>query len=266
MRVTFRPARPRAGFTLVELLVVLSIIAVLAALTTAAVMRFSGTGPRVATSSNLGKVLTSLNGQWKAVRDQAAGPSEPMTSNANQPFLNQAMTNTKRNVAADPRVKAEYVRLKLVQAFPTTFAEALDPAGTKNGNLAWPNYVRYLNKLGVNQANAVNAAWPDGADVQASVCVLMILEEGPKGGGATRDDLRATAVGPITLSNGQVASAILDGWRRPIYFTRSYNGQTDKALALLSVGNDGLTNGVNLLTFQPPAGSSANDNVLVNNP
>src|SRR5256885_307282 len=110
MRVNLRPTA-RGGFTLVELLVVLSIIAVLVALTMAGVAKFGETGPRTATRSNLSKILTAINGQWKAVRDKAGAPSEPMTSTVgnNNLFLAQAQTNVGGGpTAADPRVKKEY--------------------------------------------------------------------------------------------------------------------------------------------------------------
>jgi prepilin-type N-terminal cleavage/methylation domain-containing protein len=51
----------RAGFTLVELLVVLAIIAILISLTAAAVMRFLTLGPEVQTHSEIGQLETALN-------------------------------------------------------------------------------------------------------------------------------------------------------------------------------------------------------------
>src|SRR5947209_8703626 len=58
---------PRPGVTLVEILGVLLIIVILAALTTAAVMKALGTGKRAATVSeinNLGIALTSFNQKY----------------------------------------------------------------------------------------------------------------------------------------------------------------------------------------------------------
>src|SRR5262245_12978934 len=61
----------RSAFTVVELLIVVSIIALLAALTTAAVFRFRGTGPRLATTANLNKVKGAFDAQWNAVVTKA---------------------------------------------------------------------------------------------------------------------------------------------------------------------------------------------------
>jgi len=242
------------------LLVVLSIIAVLAALTTAAVMRFREAGPRKATSANLGKILTALNEQWKAVRDQAA--SESKTSAANQPFLTQAQVKNGNKPATDPTVKKYYVKLKLIQAFPTSFSEALAPDG--NTALAWQSYVRHLASLGVTSANA--GTWSSTPlEVQQSVCVLMILEKGPRNNGTTRDNLGTTAWGTQTLANGQDAPAIRDGWRRAVLFTRSYQGQTDTTPALLSAGSDGKF-GVDATTFVQTTPGDAGDNIEVVNP
>jgi len=258
----------RSAFTLVELLVVLTILVLLAALTAAAVLKFKDTGPRVATTSNLSKILANINTQWKAVRDQAA--ADTMSAPANQPFLTY-VTSQLNLTPADPRVRALYVKLKLQQAFPTSFKEALAPGGQTN--LAWPPYVRYLGKYQVTAAiNFDMPPWADPTtdppkdtlDLQQAVCVLMILEVGPKNTQITSDDLRATTVGPVDLPNNRSAPAIVDGWRQAVRFTRSYGGATDQAPALLSVGFSGKL-AVNATNFTPGV-AGVKDNIVVFNP
>jgi prepilin-type N-terminal cleavage/methylation domain-containing protein len=266
----------RQAFSLMELLVVLAIIGILVALTTAAVMRFRGTGLASATKTNLSKLHAKLREQWKGVTDKAGNDS--LSAPVNSAYAASAL-----NAGAsfqDAPVKARYVQLRQRQAFPMSFAEAFwpDPAwkpATPSAQApnAWQGYVKYLADVGVRPDN--EASWASTPlDVQQAICLLMILERGPGGGGATAEDLGSSAVGPVIGS----ARGIIDGWKRPVIFTRQYGGQ-DASLAILSSGLDGkfgvdtTSPGIDPTTklardptFAVVTKFDVRDNVLVTNP
>jgi len=244
--------RRRRGFTLIELLVVLAIIVVLMALTGAAVMRFRGVGLGQATKTNLGKVNSTLNDQWKAVTDGAHKDS--LSAPVNNAYATTALTKGGGTNLADEKTRKAYVGLRQVQAFPTNFNEAFWPDTTFKPNspqqtapYAWSGYVAYLAELGVYpdnelQAGAKNTAtWNKGAtaiplDVQASVCLLMIMQKGPKNTGVTDDSL-GSAANQVTLPTGfNPARGILDAWQKPVVFTRPAPGAM--AFSLRSAGKD----------------------------
>jgi prepilin-type N-terminal cleavage/methylation domain-containing protein len=278
----YQGQRVRSGFTLAEMLVVILIIGILVTLTAAAVSRFSSTGPALATQSNLDKIRASLDKQWLAVRDGAE--TELMSSNGS--FQGQAMNNIGAAGFGDPRIRPEYVRLKIIQAFPTTFAEALylDPnlmpatPVQPNPVLAWPAYQNYLAKYNILYTNP--STWiTTPPQVQQAICLLMILQKGPKNTGLSTDDLGGSSVlnqfSLATLPANSTATALVDSWGRPILLTRRYAETPpmipkaglmpvwqDKTLALLSAGRDGNYGLNDYTTFVVGAPLDARDNLL----
>lgn len=247
-----RTGTRRPGFSLIELLVVVIIIAVLLALTAGAVLRFRDTGPVSATRTNFTKINSYLLKQWGEVRDAA-----DRDSNRDTAYLARALL--KGGTAANPEVKKEYVRLKLLQAFPRTFAEALDPAPMANQTPLppWPAYKSYLNGLGITTGNE---GVPD--PVQRAICLLMILQRGPKQPRLESDDLATTCVENLSLNPvSGTAEGIVDGYRQPAVFTHSFNNQFG-SLAILSAGRDKAF-GVDANSFAVTNLQQASDNVQV---
>jgi prepilin-type N-terminal cleavage/methylation domain-containing protein len=231
MRTNTHKARPRFGYTFVELLVVLIIVAILMSLGTGAILRFIGAGSQSATQGYLRNLKSKADAQWKAVRDKA----DKDAYIASDTYWSTAMTLSGATTY-NPSVKAKYIELRLAQAFPQTFGEALN-AGTQYGKTlaAYAPYKTYLNNLGITAASATTQ------DYESAVCLLMALQQGPQNTGLNADELGSGATKMFTLASGQQARGLVDGWGTPLMFTRTpdsaYN-QPSLALVIVSAGPD----------------------------
>jgi hypothetical protein len=262
-----QPQAERAGFTLAEMLVVITILILLMSLLAAAVLRFSSLGPRLATQTNLNKTRDSLVTQLAGVRAQAQ--NDNLSSNNNKLYVQLAITNfntangTTAGNAAVPGVKNWYVLQRIKQAFPTRFDEVFwpdaDPKMPANTPYAYGPYVTYLGNLNVTPQN--RASWGSTAVYyQQAICALMILVVGPKNAGLTVDNLGTGAVAqfPIGGAGFSQGPGLADAWGRPVAFTRNYDDQA-MVFGLLSAGKDGLYGVYDMtLTGKPPGGGPAN--------
>lgn len=198
----------RSSFTLLELMIVIAIIAALMALSASATIKFLGSQQEANTRTTLDKVQSQLNKAWSKVKDQAYKETIPSaTSSWIQANLASNTGNpTDPNVTA--RIRVIYVKLKLRQAFPMTFAEALDT--TVPGIQPLPAYQTYLTSSSI--APSVVA----GAIYESSACLLMALQRGVSGAGVNPEDLTR---GGATGMAGSLPY-LNDAWGRPIFFTR----------------------------------------------
>src|SRR5262249_41665762 len=113
-----RPTR-RAGFTLVEVLVVLAILSILFTLAASATMQVVSSQRKNNTELTVSKVATALHQQWMAVIDQAKKEQIP------EPFYSTTLLPVAGN--DDQRARVIWIKLRLKQEFPMTFAEAVNP-------------------------------------------------------------------------------------------------------------------------------------------
>jgi prepilin-type N-terminal cleavage/methylation domain-containing protein len=215
----------RGGFTLMELMVVVTIMAALVALSVSAVMKFIAVQQTTNTQSTLNRVQSQLIKAWSKVKDDAmkAPMSEPVPGTGipgipiKQWLLqlpNPQLAGTDANAAE--RARVIYVKLKLRQAFPMSFNEALNPFPLP----PLQAYVSYLSNLGIASSTALTAP------VESSACLLMALQRGVGGAGIDSSALTAGgAAGSLPCPPGSPVPTgslpyLTDAWGRPIFFTR----------------------------------------------
>jgi prepilin-type N-terminal cleavage/methylation domain-containing protein len=249
MRTPIRLRAARAGFTLAEMLMAIAIIAVLIALSAAAILRFMDVGPYNATAANLGKLKGSLDAQWQAVVKKAN--DEPMN-------IDPSMLGFANTPVTDPAVRTRYVDYKMMQAFPISFAEALNPSTnpltTASTFGPWRPYDDFLRRLlNINLSHsavppmqaASLAARCAPPQTQQAICLMMIVERGPQNAGVTADKIAGGMVKKLEVriasDAGTVNSAegLVDSWGRELLFTRNYPPGSNNAspqFVVLSTG------------------------------
>jgi prepilin-type N-terminal cleavage/methylation domain-containing protein len=214
----------RGAFTLVELMVVITIMAALAALTASASLKFITVQQTSNTQSTLDRVQSQLAKAWSKVKDDARQapmteatngpgilalglPYNPMTDGTVKDWILKHLSTPDANTSA--RTRVIYTKLKLMQAFPMSFKEAFNPAPLP----PLPAYVTYLNSMGITIATPPTP-------YESSACLLMALQRGVSGAG----------IDPSQLTTGGAAGSfgslpyLTDAWGRPIFFTRAPAG------------------------------------------
>jgi len=201
--VLARPPQRRGGFTLVELLIVMTIIAVLTGLVVAAVFGFIDTQSKQNTTLLLQKCHDTLTQRWSETSKDFRGTSSPPPS-----VFNLA--------GQDPeRAKVVWMKLQLRRRFPMNYEEINNP-GMVNGVQiipyadlpAFPEYVRALQ--GRKTAN--------DRSTESAACLLLALQRVPKGMKFSIDE----ALGPNAVkdTDGDGVPEIVDSWGRPVAFFR----------------------------------------------
>lgn len=216
MRTQHR-SQARAGFTLIEMMVVIGIIILLVALISAAVFMMFGSQQGANTATGLKLISNKANTQWRNVSDLA---NKDNSAQATTWMANWTTNNPNQLPTA---ARAAYVQAMLAQAFPTTFSQALNP---NNGLPAYPAYQTYLAGLGVTGSSSGTQS------IEASVCLLMILTKGPYNTGSDPDSFGGANMMTVT-AGGISAQGFVDGFQTPLAANRTSTG-----LVIQSAGAD----------------------------
>ncbi len=139
--------RQRRSFTLIELLTVIAIISVIAGLSIGAVMATIGFQHQKNTKFYMRELNGATKKRWDAVVQSAEKEDMAQTIGASAYATIAAWAGDN----GGPRTRVMYVKLRLKQEFPTSFAEALSPTPLPPK----PNYVAYLAKYGITPSRGV---------------------------------------------------------------------------------------------------------------
>lgn len=192
--------RRRPGFTLVELMVVLTILLILAALTAGAVVRYITVQEQANTETAIRKLSQLLDTARKGLVSKANAEPIPDALKAQIDAVSGGNPE---------RTRVIYIKLRLKQTFPTSFAEALSPAPLA----PLPTYQKKLNALGITGSSASTLPFESGA------CLLMALEQANGGRAVTADDIGPSSLFDFPAGSGKVRVPI-DGWGSPLAFCR----------------------------------------------
>ncbi len=232
---SFTATSRRAAFTLIELLIVLSIIAVLVALTAGTVMQVLSGQNKVGTEREIRTVNDALTQHIRAVLDQANElpiPNSVMAIAGNDP----------------KRAKVIWRKLQLKRNFPTTYNEAANPA-TYTGNTAifyqtgdliyQLSRERDMQPLTVFTKNfaSLNASYTVGSNPQAEMGALLRLALSVNRRG-TKAFIAEDTLGPTGVSdtNSDGLLEIVDAWGLPLAFFRFATDNADMIAANPNAG------------------------------
>jgi prepilin-type N-terminal cleavage/methylation domain-containing protein len=197
--------RGRSGFTLIEMLVVMAIIAVLVSLTAGGVFQIVEGQKQSNTEQTIRVLSKALKQQWEVVVTQAKNENPPPS------VVTMAGGDARR-------AKVIWIKLRLKQEFPMNFQEALSP---------WKNNLGSADVIPSADLPSLYTTVPSVANPgdQSSVCLLLALRARSGaafnvdnlGAGVVADSLNAAYVNPTNNSVLQVAQ---DAWGTPLAFNR----------------------------------------------
>jgi prepilin-type N-terminal cleavage/methylation domain-containing protein len=206
--------RQRAGFTLVELLVVIAIVAILISLAAAGIFQYLEAQTRSNTETTIRVVDKILRQQIDAVISKAK--DEPLPRSVQALATNDFTINDDQQ----KRARAIWTTLRLIQEFPMTYQEALNPTGTIAAGSRTADYTNLLKDLPPKSTylNVLKAAPTPyaGSAVECATLLLLALQQNRGGVMLTADKL------PASLGDSNIKSVkmLVDGWGNPLVFYR----------------------------------------------
>ncbi len=222
--------RGRFGFTLIEVLVVITIIAIIAGMSMGVYFRVRKSQVQSASETTVNKLASNLDQQWKAVLDNAKDDARNGIKNVDL-YANQWATATGPGSSGtgvvDPRLEL-VIHSKMLQKleFPQTFWEAVLWPGIVNLQLK-SSYVRQITAQ-VTPASiqaAANGLTSNQMLQESAVLLYISSTQGRRGMAAfnATDAVGPFAVGTTTLyhyPNNPTYPVFIDNWGQPIAFIR----------------------------------------------
>jgi prepilin-type N-terminal cleavage/methylation domain-containing protein len=233
----------RSGFTLVELMVVIAIIAVIASLAASGIMQTINGQRKANTETTIQMINKSLDQQWNAVIAQAKKEEVPAD------ILTMA-----GGAGHEDRARVIWIKLRLRQEFPESFQEALNPFPIQD-NQTPPNANPYLATVSLPSLYASKLAGivpgPSPNPNESSIMLVLALKRSRSGFKVNMDNFGAAVDDSNNqgFANNLNLKEFVDGWVNPLAFFK-WPINTPAGGAYI-VELDGL--------FQGPATSKARD-------
>jgi prepilin-type N-terminal cleavage/methylation domain-containing protein len=237
MKLKKCPNPAPAGFTLVELMVVLTIIGILMALVSAAVYRVLESQKDANSQNTVAKTSDALQKHWIALIKIAQkenippavtnpGGAGPQLGLANMALgdLSAAPRSSAEMDRAQKRMRLLWIKLRLQQEFPLTFSEATNPTPIPPQLVAGTGGVPFINPVnlvGTNLApkpsyvRAIAGAGPGHNETSA---MLHMLLQQSRGGYTFKVDEALASTEIRQYPDG--LNEIADAWGSSIVFFR----------------------------------------------
>jgi len=226
VRIQSKTGPSRPSFTLIEMMVVVAIIAILMALTAAAIMAVNKQAYAKASQGTIDKLAPVVHKLDQAVLDQAI--KEPIPSWASA-ALNGLSTTSSGGTSDAARARVWWVKSRYKQAFPQTFAEAFTPVSIPpTGGIlptgftmpGLPGYISFLSSKGITGTSA--GSLPQQTQrAESAICLLMALQRNASGVALTADTLSPSNIVEFpTNSPGVTLPGLVDAWGMPLQFCR----------------------------------------------
>jgi prepilin-type N-terminal cleavage/methylation domain-containing protein len=222
-RLSARRGGARGGFTLVEMLVVIAIIAILASLLAAGAFQAISVRRSGNTELLIKKIDNVLTRQWQYVVNQAAAqPIDALLNPGNTP--SGPYLGLLAMAGGDPkRARVIWIKFRLKQEFPMNFTEALSPTASQYVRFGGVPYLPPDHPL--TQPKAVYLRAIQGATAppvapaassENSAMLLLAVSQARGGISLSADDLGS---GTTNIASSGLPQ-IVDAWDRPIVFWR----------------------------------------------
>lgn len=204
---------PRAGFTLIEILVVLAIIGILVALAGVAYFRFVGGAQEKTTKATIETAYGVFKKQWAHVIAEAR--KEPIPDAIR--LLTGPDTMGNGQDQSGERARVALIKLRLAEAFPQSYQDISDFSNQSSARYLYrflpkPNYMQtYVSKW--KQAGGKTGTDPK---TESAACLLLALTTA-KGG--VQLDLDKVPTKPLDTDSDGLPE-LCDAWGHPIAFFR----------------------------------------------
>lgn len=204
-RTTLRSgSRAPRGFTLIELLVVLGIIAILLALTSAALQKTNERAQRDRSGERVNQYQKALDGEIARVNEMGRTGAMP------QAILDYAEGDV-------PRARAIWTALLHRRHFPQTFSDATTAIPVYIVGNPQPIYT--LQPLESFRIRLQGVPAPSKANEESGILLYMILaDKTVAGGGAMATSADELSGKKVLTINGAEFPTFSDGFQRPIGF------------------------------------------------